>query len=281
MRRHHTASRLFVLLLCLTFIQYGTANEDNSRGNIYQELRGLEAAAEAALACRTQGANKYAKLVDDIHELVEESEKLDNLEKKLVQRTAALEAVIRQANAVQLQYLAWQFNVTLEEELQNRAKLEEKHVDETTGPNNAVTLEQLEEQIQPTQILSESETMLKEWIHNVIREEVETFHAETATMAKKCAVTPVDAAQLVQSALTTHMHDGMVDHAQEGQIVHELTSETYVPPAKPNQRLGNVWWRKFIPQDWERVLPSGWEDWKVGVPLFVAHSLVSSYFCWG
>jgi hypothetical protein len=279
MSRHHTAFRLFVLLFCLTFIQYGTANEDNSGWSISHQLSGLEAAAEAALVSRTQSANKYAKLVDELHELVEESMKLDSLEKKLIQRTAALEAVIQQANAVQLQYLSWQLNVTLEEELQNRAKLEEEHVDETTGPNNAVTLEQLEEQIQPTQILAESEIVLSEWIQNVIREEVESFHAETATTTKKCAVTPVDAAQLVQSALTTHMHDGTVDHAQEAQIVHEFTSETYIPPSKPNQRLGNVWWRKYIPQDWERVLPSGWEDWRVGVPLFVAHSLVSSHFC--
>lgn len=279
MRRHNTVFRLFVLLWCLPFIQSGTAGEDNSRGSITQQLNGLEAAAKAALASPTHGASKYAHLANQLRVLVEENKKLENLEKELVQRTLALEDVIRKANAVQLQYLAWQLNVTLEQELQNRAILEEESVDETTGPNNAVTLEQLEEQIQPARILAESETKLSEWIQNVISEEVANYHADAAARVGKC-VTPVEAAQLVQASLMTHAHDGMVDHAQGAQIVHELTSDTYIPPAHPNQLLGNVWWRKYIPEDWERVLPSGWEDWSVGVPLFLAHSLVSTHFRW-
>jgi hypothetical protein len=279
MRRHHTAFRLFVLLWCLAFIQSGTVDEDNSRGSISEQLNDLEAAAKAALARPTHDASKYAHLLNQLSVLVEENKKLENMEKELVQRTLALEDVIRQANAVQLQYLAWQLNVTLEEELQNRAILEEKSVDETTGPNIAVTLEQLEEQIHPTRILAKSETTLSEWILNVINEEVANYHVEAAAKVGKC-VTPLEAAQLVQASLMTHAHDGMVDHAKGAQIVHELTSDTYIPPADPNQLLGNVWWRKYIPEDWERVLPSGWQDWNVGFPSFLAHSLVSTGFSW-
>jgi hypothetical protein len=92
-------------------------------------------------------------LVDELHKLVvEESMKLDSLEKnKLIQRTAALEAMIRQANAIHLQFLSWQWNVTLEEELLSCAELKQEHVDKMMGLSNTLTLEQLEEQIQQTQ----------------------------------------------------------------------------------------------------------------------------------
>ena len=279
MRRHPTVFRLFLLLWCLAFIRSVAVGDDNARGSISEQLHDLEAAAKAALTRPTHDAGKYTHLLNQLNVLVDENKKLENLEKELVQRTLALEDVIRQANAVQLQYLAWQLNATLEEELQNRAMLEEESVDETTGPNNAVTLEQLEEQIHPDRMLAESETTLSEWIQNVISEEIANYHVEEAARVGKC-VSPLEAAQLVQASLMTHAHDGMVDHAKGAQIVHELTSDTYIPPTDPNQLLGNVWWRKYIPEDWERLLPSGWENWRVVVPSFLAHSLVSTGFRW-
>jgi hypothetical protein len=171
-----------------------------------------------------------------------------------------------------------QLNSTIEKEFQERASTEESNI-QKVDLSNAVTLEQLDQQTQPTRIMQESETQLEAWIQEVIADEIANHYAQLSEMCSsgKC-VTPVEAAQLVQASLTTFAYDGvrMVDHAQGGTIVYELTSETYEPPADdPSQQLGNVWWRKYIPEDWERVLPPQWEEWKAGVPTFLKHSFVS------
>lgn len=242
----------------------------------------MEAAAEAALAERTTGATKYKELVRHLNELIEENKRLEELEKDLVRRTFAVDDLVRQANAVQLKYLASQMNLTIKKELEERESIRNKVNDqkEEIDVSNAVTLDQLEEQTLPTLIMDESEKQLEAWILNVIEDEIAAYHAEAAEMCSsgKC-VTPVEAAQLVQASLSTFANDGvnMVDHAKGATIVYELTSETYVPPNNdPEQQLGNVWWRKYIPQDWERVLPSKWEEWKIAVPSFLKHSFVSS-----
>lgn len=271
-----------ILLLCLLLVQLGhtTADTDASKDSIDQRLDGMEAAAEAALAERTAGATKYKELISQVNELMEENKRLESLEKQLVQRTLAVDDLVRKANAVQLKYLASQLNLTIEKELQKRASIEKENHYEEVDLSNTVTLEQLEQQTQPSHMLEESEKQLEAWILQVIQDEIANYHVKAAEMcsSRKC-VTPLEAAQLVQASLTTYANDGVnkLDHAQGAQIVHELTSETYNPPADdPKQLLGNVWWRKFIPDDWERVFPSQWEEWKAGVPSFLRHTFVSS-----
>jgi len=284
---------LYLLLLwCLVLFQFSqtTAEIDASKEGVDQRLDGMEAAAEAALAERTAGATKYKDLLSQVNELMKETERLEQLENELVQRTLAVDDLVRKANAVQLKYLTTQVNLTIEEELKERAAIEELSHKEEIDVSNTVTLEQLEQQTQPTEMMEESESQLQAYILRVMKDEITAHHAEVAESCSsgKC-VTPVEAAQLVQTSLTTFAHDGvsMVDHAQGAQIVHELTSSTYTPPADdPNQLLGNMWWRKYVPEDWERILPSQWEEWKAGVPSFLKHSFVRSQLrtstgvCW-
>eukprot|EP00980_Cylindrotheca_fusiformis_P026537 scaffold16380_cov62-Cylindrotheca_fusiformis.AAC.1 len=101
-----------------------------------------------------------------------------------------------------------------------------------------------------------------------MKDEVEKYRKEllaNSDVKPKCPST-VDVVQDVHLALTKFSQDGigLLDHAQGGQIVHTLTSPTYSPEPDPEELLGNVWWRKYIPEDWEKLLPEGWADWNTG-----------------
>ena len=270
-----------ILLWCLAFTQIGqsTADIDASKSSVDKRLDGMEAAAEAALAGRTAGATKYKELVAQVNELMMDIKHQERLEKELIKRTLAVDDLVRKANTVQLKYLALQLNATIEKELQERVSIEQESHYAEVDVSHTVTLEELEQETQPTRMMQESEAQLEGWVKDVIADEVAKYHAEAAEMCSsgRC-VSPVEAAQLVQASLTTFAYDGirMVDHAQGGSIVYELTSNTFDPSVDdPNRKLGNVWWRKYIPQDWERVLPSQWEEWKAGIPSVVMHSFVS------
>jgi SUN domain-containing protein 1/2 len=66
----------------------------------------------------------------------------------------------------------------------------------------------------------------------------------------------------------------MIDHAQAASVVHELTSSTYRPPPLLEEKLENVWWRRYIPEDWERyLLPNGWQEWNTRLPSAVQRVL--------
>jgi hypothetical protein len=177
---------------------------------------------------------------------------------------------------------------------------EAKNNSVTLRPENIVTTDMLHRRLDTNNIVQESELQLKEWILQCIREELERYRHDTwlsklstiTTMAKTArdddaAVARIknscpgtaEIVQRVQQALTNYANDGIgkVDHVQRGaKIVHWLTSETYVPPPKDTQTLGSVWWRKYIPQDWERLfLPKGWEDWNaLSIPSYLSPLLV-------
>ena len=275
-----------LLLWCLVFVHLTQSNAENKCGSVTTEsvdhrLDGMEAAAEAALAERTASATKYKELVSEINELIQEAKRMQEVEQELVRRTYAVENLVKRANAIQLKYLASELNLTIEQELEERRKLNRENAGgEQVDTSNAVTLQQLEQQTQLIPMMEDSETQLEDWILQVMEEEISLHHAKVAEMCSsgKC-VTPIEAAQLVQASLTTFANDGvnMVDHAQGAKIVYELTSDTYIPPTdESDERLGTIWWRRYIPQDWERVLPSQWEGWKASIPSFLRHSFVSS-----
>ncbi|KAL3910621.1 MAG: hypothetical protein SGARI_002032 [Bacillariaceae sp.] len=87
-----------------------------------------------------------------------------------------------------------------------------------------------------------------------------------------------DVVQTVQQALTDYAnHDGIgkYDHGQQGaKVVHFMTSDTFAPDEE-EATWGDVWWRTYIPEDWENaLLPRGWEDWTVkGLPSYLYHSV--------
>jgi Sad1 / UNC-like C-terminal len=102
-------------------------------------------------------------------------------------------------------------------------------------------------------------------------------------------LSPYDTAQTIHDGIHRYNIDqiGLFDICQDGAtIVHEMTSPTYNGGASSpittstnsiddtssssssyttgttSSRIGNVWWNKYIPEDWEKwILPKGWEQW--------------------
>lgn len=113
-----------LLLWCFVFVQLEqtVAEIDVSSESVDHRLDGMEAAAEAALAERTAGATKYKELVSQVHELMQESKRLEEQEQELVRRTYAVEDLVRKANAVQLKYLASQLNLTIQKNFKSEQR---------------------------------------------------------------------------------------------------------------------------------------------------------------
>jgi Sad1 / UNC-like C-terminal len=77
-----------------------------------------------------------------------------------------------------------------------------------------------------------------------------------------------EAALAVHDALMRYARDGIGQIDRAGYIVHQYTSPTHVVKDDAAfSNLGNVWWRRYIPQDWEALLPVGWQSWKNGFAL--------------
>mmetsp|Transcript_23824 Transcript_23824/g.56241 ORF Transcript_23824/g.56241 Transcript_23824/m.56241 type:complete len:587 (+) Transcript_23824:54-1814(+) len=178
--------------------------------------------------------------------------------------------------------------------------------DELLPPLPEVTMKTLQEQLDIEEILEESEREITSWILQIAKHELDAFQHKTlapATSAMKkklkkhmtgdgakslsttaddeddgsCPTTGQIVEQ-VQVSLNKYADDGigLVDYASQVSttttVVSMMTSETFQPPS--NQKLGTAWFRSFIPEDWERhLLPDGWEEWNVGIPDYVYHSL--------
>jgi hypothetical protein len=137
-------------------------------------------------------------------------------------------------------------------------------------------------------LLAPSEYEISDWVLQIVQEELDEYQenllnaksesgaSTTSSLTSGDCAAVTDAVEKVQAALTKFSQDviGLIDHAQGAEIVHTMTSPTYVPPPAEHELLGNVWWSKFIPEDWERLLPQGWEEWDIRIPSFVYHSLV-------
>ena len=177
--------------------------------------------------------------------------------------------------------------------------------DQQQDLSNVVTMDIFHEHLDTNVILQESEVQMKSFIMQLIKEELNTYKSDimaTSTVevrnddgqdntgggsrvvatSKDCPTT-TDTVQKVQQALNVYANDGigLVDHAQGAQVVHWMTSSTYNPPPKESSTLGSVWWRNyFLAEDWEKLLPDGWENWNIGIPPYLYNSLVSQKKLW-
>jgi hypothetical protein len=220
--------------------------------------------------------------------------------------------LIHEANELQLENLIQRLDNTLEKEVSLRERMGGEMsmlIDQQDGSNVVeagvgpdVTMATLQQRLDVELILEDSEREIASWILQVAKDELDSFKrtkiaSSSAAAAASAAVkrqvgsttskgikddscpTTSQILEQVQLSLNRYADDGVgiVDYANHGgRIVSMMTSKTYVPPSKPSQKLGSVWFRSFIPEDWERyLLPDGWEDWNVGIPDYVYHSLVS------
>lgn len=243
---------------------------------------------------------------EQLMDLTNTIDRLKDLQNKVSQKESEIQYILNQANAKQMKKLEARLKGVLESEVRLREKegrerqrleyLLEERKKITDGDSEVddlvveVTSTALAERLDTNAILGESEKEMKRWILSVIESEVDVYKTEIMEKASKKGVLSSESssdseldsedcpsltkiAQSVQQALNSYAEDGigLTDHAQGASVVHWLTSKTYTPLTKT---LGSVWWNQFIPEDWERLLPEGWENWQVGIPSYLSHSLV-------
>ncbi|CAJ1966720.1 unnamed protein product [Cylindrotheca closterium] len=236
-------------------------------------------------------AGKEDGLLASIDELVTKSQELENMQASLKERQDSIDELMKEANVMQLESLAERLVETLEKELELRASLdayverygeiieeEEEEDEEVVDPGEIVSLAELQKRLDVSRIMSQSEKKIQDWAMDIMKDEVEKY--KTKLLANSVSKPPDcpsvnEIVQEVASAVTKYSKDGigLVDHAQGANIVHSLTSATYTPPPDESELLGNSLWRKYIPEDWEQLLPKGWEKWNLGIPAAVYHSL--------
>ena len=229
-------------------------------------------------------------LTERLEEFQRELAGLQTLQEQLKRQEKEIERLVALANARQIEDLASRLATTLEKEILLRSS--------STTCDSAVVAEEvafvdrddLRQQLGLMAVLNESESQLSEWILKIAQDELEQYKStvlKSVTEGRKHEwVDCPDITEVVkdvQVALTKFSQDGigLVDHTQGADIVYSMTSETYEPPLSENELLGSVWWSRYIPEDWERLLPVGWEHWSVNIPSYVYHSLVSCSSCTG
>jgi hypothetical protein len=222
--------------------------------------------------------------LEEVEELIEKSHRLEALHAQVQEKRQAVDELLRIANTRQLdQHLLPRLNRTLERELTLRkAQGHAEHGAVTTETEfEPVSMDDLKRAFETKSLMKESEAMLQQWVIGIMEEELAALaesHASSSLEGKVECATRLEVVHDVQAALTKHSQDGigMVDYAQGATIIHEMTSASYIPPPAENELLGKVWWGNYIAEDWEQLLPQGWQEWNVGIPSFVYHALVRS-----
>jgi len=242
-------------------------------------------------------------------ELADSLRYLETLTQRMLEKESKINSILQIANTRSMDNLADRLEQTLHSEvklrrLEIKEQRRQQELLERKQSESSVSLDpvkddaieissiNLAERLDTNAVMGESETQMKEWILTIIQEEIGLYKKSIfdmvsrvdtsrsnnidrhATKETDCA-TATNIIQQVQQALNDNAQDGIgtLDQAQGASVVNWLTSETYSPFSMPSRTFGSVWWNKFIPQDWERILPNGWENWEVGIPPYAYHSL--------
>jgi hypothetical protein len=234
------------------------------------------------------GAVSVDSLIEQVNVLIDSKNRLEEYQAVVEQKQHEVDTMVRLANARQLDYFIAQINETIAKEIRLRSARDlalqhEEDDDEDDVEDHVATVSEnaVMKSFATEKIMEDSEREIREWILGIVKEEIDVYQEslrsveQGGTNSGECA-TVSDVVHDVQSALTRFSQDGigMIDHAQGASVVYEMTSPSYTPPSETSELLGNVWWRKYIPEDWERLLPAGWEEWDVAIPSYIYHSLV-------
>lgn len=252
-----------------------------------------------------------AESMDDMNQMVlgltHSAQRLESTINKIAQKKKEITALLHMANTRQMESLVERLQETLERETELRELENEKEQklreleskkrarrsllandDDDSSPVIEITSDTLGERLNTNVIMKRSELEMRKWVLTLIEEELDLYQKEIFSKAPQIdtsekSITNNDSVcpsltsivQKVQQALNDNANDGIgkVDHAQGASVVHWFTSETYSPPLARSQTLGSVWWSQFIPQDWERLFPPGWEKCQITLPSYVYHSL--------
>ena len=221
------------------------------------------------------------------------TESVDHLQKlftQLDQLETTHEQLINDINTQQMKELQHHLeNLLLSVVDNHNASVTKSHSPKET----AVTVTELERRLAPENVLSESESILTEWIRSIIKQEINELDvtpfisslpskqsSTVSTDTSKTCISVETAAEEVYVGLMRYLYDGigLMDYTHS--IVHQYTSPTFVmtneDQSSTTSTLGTVWWNRYIPQDWENLLPLGWQSWTVWsfiIPDHIYHSL--------
>lgn len=277
---------LSVLFGTLTVSRFGHAvNETKVEDAKLSEEALLAFIEEAKNALPPTDNDKLFK--EKVEYILTQSKELEELQTKLAEKQKSLDKLASQANAKQLESLVSRMKETLEKELKLRVanKAGENDIgtellqDGDIEELDSVLISDLSNRLEATNMLDQSEQVIQSWVLDIIEDEVEQYQEKLLSQKGDVSCPLIkDIVSDVHLALTKFSQDGigLIDHAQGGEIVHYFTSPTYTPPPDTSEVLGSVWWRKYIPEDWEKLLPSGWETWNTGLPSYVYHTLVGT-----
>jgi hypothetical protein len=284
MKSFHLVTALAFFGVCTTSAQTPNNNKDkasSSEGLVLTEgllLSTLQDAREFLEIDSSSGSDISAK----VDAIISKSKELETTYAALQERQKSIDTLVRQANAKQLQALVSRMNETLTKETNRKRAITEqnKNMQEATNnPVDMISINEIRKRLKVETIMEESENDIQTWILEIMRDEVKIYQKkllnEKGGSASECP-SVVDVVQDIHMALTKFSQDGngLVDHAHAAEIVHTLTSGTYKPPPDDSDLVGNSRWRKYIPEDWEQLLPSGWEKWNTAIPSYVYHTLV-------
>jgi len=292
--RSTAALLLELLTLTLSFVIVVSNTADGGKDPVWSDVEQFlkEFPVNAQL--------KHAHVAAEAQAFMEDVKKLQQETMRLIQETFQMEELIQTINIGYVERFSQQLNETLElERSRRRALLPSKSEIDEIDPSvydvkDIVHREQLDSMFESGDLLRQSDEELEQWLTDLILQEIEEQVQGQRDLIEKalpqkhlqqqlkvsrksvsCA-TPVDAVHAVQEELAKNLQDqiGLFDHLSAGAtIVYSETSDTFVPSPKDSQKLGNVWWRRYIPEDWERLLPEGWENWNAGIPHYVYHTL--------
>ena len=262
---------------------------------------------EAEGAGSNMSAASMKAMNQKMAKLMKNFSRLESTMKEVAKKEAEINTLLQRANALQMKSLVERLQETLERERKLRALKKEKKKQEELFDDKGskkispvanvdadivveITSDILEKRLDTDAIVNESEIEMRKWVLTVMKEELDVFEKNILSKNPQVNISKEDSGNdktnecpsintiitKIQQALNNNAQDGIgkVDHAQGGSVVHWLTSDTYSPPPTPSQTLGSVWWSQFIPQDWERLFPAGWEKTQATIPSYIYHSLV-------
>jgi len=189
-------------------------------------------------------------------------EELDTMNSFIQESTVSdsigdIEKMIQDINRKQLETVLDKLTEFIDGEMEARAKVKEATKRKSSVVETGVrTYQELKEDV---------DTELASWVEDVFVAETQ---AATKAIASKLPTTSTGvgevcldihtAAREVQAVLTALGDKTHSSNAQKGSIVYEMTSPTYTTPPEPKDTL--AYWRNYIPEDIESLLPRGWGD---------------------
>ncbi len=214
---------------------------------------------------------------------------------------------IEELNEIEISSFTDRLEQVMEDELSRREKLSvpEDHYEVEESPGEGISIDKIEEQINVNVMIAQKGDAMKGDVYEMLMEKWFTVQDDYLNRCKKSVeskkqdlaktivksptkrdVTPCvdasEAANKIIASLNALKDDEKVNGVLSGaSIVYgdKWTSDTYDrrntnDDGEPQLKLGDARVRRYIPEDWERLLPAGWKDYDASIlqHLFNANS---------